>query len=109
MIIYNCLRRSMKPVAALVISAAFFGMYHGNSVQGIYAFVIGLLLAYAYEYFGSFWVPVGIHMAANALAYCLANTAIATSAAFVSWPVCILFLVLAGGGFYLLNRQKRVF
>ena len=108
-IIYNCLRRSMKPVAALVISAAFFGMYHGNSVQGIYAFVIGLLLAYAYEYFGSFWVPVGIHMAANALAYCLANTAIATSAAFVSWPVCILFLVLAGGGFYLLNRQKRVF
>ena len=84
-------------------------MYHGNSVQGIYAFAIGLLLAYAYEYFGCFWVPVAIHMAANALAYSLSNTGIATSAVFVSWPVCILFLVLAGGGFYLLNRHKKLF
>lgn len=107
-IIYNCLRRIMKPGASFVISAAFFGMYHGNSVQGIYAFAIGLLLAYAYEYFGCFWVPVAIHMAANALAYSLSNTGIATSAVFVSWPVCILFLVLAGGGFYLLNRHKKL-
>lgn len=107
-IIYNSIKRFMKLHAAVIISAALFGMYHGNSVQGIYAFVMGALMAYMYEYFGDYRVPVAIHIAANLLAYLLSYTGIAVSG-FVSWPVCIVCLVWAVGSIYLLNKDKKVF
>lgn len=107
-IIHNSIKRFMKLHAAVIISAALFGMYHGNSVQGIYAFVMGALMAYMYEYFGDYRVPVAIHIAANLLAYLLSYTGIAVSG-FVSWPVCIVCLVWAVGSIYLLNKDKKVF
>lgn len=107
-IIYGYLRKMFKLLPAMVISAVLFGMYHGNSVQGIYAFVMGCLIAYAYEYFGDFRFAVGVHMAANLMAYILSNTSIAVSG-FFSMPVCIVCLVWAVGGVYLLNKEKRIY
>ncbi len=106
-VIYNCLRRNMTVKRSLILSALFFGLYHGNMVQGIYAILIGLLISYAYEYFGDFKVPVAVHMAANILVYCLSYTSIAATA-FVSWPVCIVLLCLAALGFFLLHREKNI-
>ena len=55
-LLYHELRRFLKMPSAMVISAALFAMYHGNAVQGLYAFAIGMLMVYAYEYFGdSLW------------------------------------------------------
>lgn len=107
-IVYNKLKKFMKLTPALVVSAALFGMYHGNSVQGIYAFVIGALMAYMYEYFADFRVPVAIHIGANLLAYVLSYTGIAVSV-LVSWPVCFVCLVWALGSIYLLNKDRQVF
>lgn len=106
-IIYNCLRRSMKVKAAIFISAMVFGMYHMNTVQGIYAFLIGCLIAYAYEYFGDFRIPVVIHIIANVLAYCLTYTSLAVSD-LVCWPVCIVFLAVTLVCLFLLNREKKI-
>lgn len=53
-----------KKVAGL-LSALFFGIYHFNVVQGIYAFLIGILLVYLYEKFQTLKAPVLFHMAAN--------------------------------------------
>ncbi len=107
-IIYNCLRRVMKPLAAMAVAAAFFGAYHGNSVQGIYGFLMGCLMIYGYEYFGDFRVPVAMHMLINLISYLCSNTALAVSG-FVSWPVCAVCLALGAAGLWLLGRQKRVF
>ena len=106
-IIYNCLRRSAKVKPAIFISAMIFGLYHMNAVQGIYAFLIGCMIAYAYEYFGDFRIPVVIHIIANVLAYCLTYTSLAVSG-LVCWPVCVALLAVAFGCLFLLHKEKNI-
>ena len=52
------------PWAALG-SAAFFGLVHGNWAQGMYAALMGLVLAWLYEKKGRLREPVLFHSAAN--------------------------------------------
>lgn len=52
------------PLAAF-LSAVYFGLFHGNIVQGTYAFALGLLMAWIYHVYRSLWAPVIFHMAAN--------------------------------------------
>ena len=47
------------------ISAALFGIYHGNVVQFLYAVVLGIFFAVLYEKTGSLWAPVTAHIATN--------------------------------------------
>lgn len=107
-IVYNKLKKIMKLTPAVVVSAALFGLYHGNDVQGIYAFIIGALMAYMYEYFADFRMPVFMHIGANVMAYLLSFTGVAVSW-LVSWPVCLVCLVWAVGSIWLLNKDRQVF
>lgn len=107
-IIFNRMRRYMNIRMAVLLSALFFGLYHMNMVQGVYAFVMGCLMAYAYEYFGTFKAPVAVHMMSNLIAYSLTGTSVMNS--FINnWAVCIILLAVAGVGIYLLNREKKIF
>lgn len=56
-------RMGFWPAAA--VSAALFGLYHGNLVQGIYAFLLGLVMAWLYERFRTLAAPWCFHAAAN--------------------------------------------
>ena len=107
-VIYGYLRRFMDIKLAIALSALIFGVYHMNYVQGVYGFLIGCLMAYAYEYFGEFKMAVFVHVASNVLAYCLSYTAIAVTG-FVSWPVCVVFLVVAAASLGTLHKQKNIF
>lgn len=107
-IIYNCLKGPVRPLAAMLMAAVFFGVYHGNWVQGIYGFLMACLMIYGYEYFADFRVPVAMHAAVNLISYLLSNTSLAVSG-FVCWPVCVVCLCLAAGGLFLLIRQRKVF
>ena len=107
-VIYGYLRRFMDIKLAIALSALIFGVYHMNYVQGVYGFLIGCLMAYAYEYFGEFKMAVFVHVASNVLAYCLSYTAIAVTG-FVSWPVCVIFLVVAVVSLGMLHKQKNIF
>lgn len=106
-IIYNALKSAVKLSAAMLMAAVFFGVYHGNWVQGIYGFFMACLMIYGYEYFGDFRVPLAMHAAVNLISYLLSNTALAVSG-FVCWPVCVVCLCLAAGGLVLLSRQRKV-
>lgn len=68
-IVYNRLHRNYSRNIALIYSAILFGLYHGNAVQGLYGFLLGLLIAVLYEKYGSFLVPVILHGAANIAVY----------------------------------------
>lgn len=107
-IVYGGLRRTVKPGPAVLLSALLFGVYHFNLVQGIYGFLMGCLLAYAYEYFGTLRAALAVHAAANLLALCMGYFGKELPAA-AGWPVCIGFLILAAGSLGLLYRQRKVF
>lgn len=64
-IIFARLREYMSVKVAIVISALIFGIIHGNVVQGIYAFIIGVCLAYIYERYNTLLAAVLFHMSAN--------------------------------------------
>ncbi len=64
-IIYKRLTNWCKPLVAGIISSAIFGAIHLNMIQFIYAFIIGMMLAYLYEKYKKIWVPILFHAAAN--------------------------------------------
>lgn len=107
-VIYNCLGRNMKTLNAMVISSALFAVYHGNSVQGIYAFLMGCLIVYIYEYFGDFRMAAAVHIAANLLVYSISNVK-AVLSVIMNWPVGIVCLIWGIGSIWLLNKEKKVF
>ncbi|MCD8130615.1 MAG: CPBP family intramembrane metalloprotease [Lachnospiraceae bacterium] len=65
--------RFMKPNTALLLSALLFGVYHGNLVQGIYAFAIGAVLGMAYRDSGSFGLIAAIHGLVNVIVFLMSN------------------------------------
>lgn len=106
-IIFNCMKRYMKLQAAMLVSAVFFAIYHGNSVQALYAAAMGFLIAYAYVYFGDFRIAVAVHVAANVLVYLLTYTSAALL--LTNWPVCVVCLACGAAGAWLLYKEKNIF
>ena len=51
---------------ANVVQALAFGVFHGNLIQGLYAFGLGLLLGYLRERVGSIWASIMAHIVINA-------------------------------------------
>lgn len=68
-LIYNRMKRCFGGAAALIFSALLFGAYHGNTVQAVYGMLLGIMIAYAYELYGSFAAPVLFHAVANISVY----------------------------------------
>ncbi len=58
-------KRGMSPALAIVISALFFAVIHGNLWQGISAFTIGGFFGYAYYKTGSLKLTMLLHCANN--------------------------------------------
>ncbi len=104
-LIYNYLRELFPLRIALFLSAFLFSFYHGNTVQGVSAFLMGMLLCYAYEYFGTFKAPLAIHVGANLLVYILSRTLFAGDAD-GSWILCGLALAAAVAALVVLHRRK---
>lgn len=67
-LIHKNLRKVMNMIPAMLISSLLFGIIHGNIIQGIYAFLIGLICAFVYEKFKTIWAPIILHAAANSFA-----------------------------------------
>lgn len=70
-LIYNRMKRCFHPKIALACSALIFGAYHGNLVQALYGAILGFLIAYTYERYGSFAAPVIFHGVANVSIYAI--------------------------------------
>ena len=64
-LLFSRMKDWIKPWLAVVFSAAFFGLYHGNVVQFIYAFLMGILFAVIYHRTGVLRTTIVAHMVAN--------------------------------------------
>lgn len=74
--VYRRIARYWNKNIALLASAVLFGIYHGNVVQGVYAFLLGLILAYLYEKFGTIKAPILAHGFANLVSVALTETSV---------------------------------
>lgn len=103
-LIFGRLRREMKFFPAAVLSAAYFGIFHGNLPQGIYALCLGLILAMIYEWSGSVMSAWAFHAAANLLSVFL------MAAHAGEWaggrPAARLLFALAGGMILMASLYK---
>ncbi len=66
-LVYQRIQELANARAAMILSALYFGVYHMNVVQGIYAFLLGILLAWVCEKYQTLWAPILFHAAANFL------------------------------------------
>ena len=64
-IIHNSIKKVCNPYVAIVLSGLMFGIWHGEFVQTVYTTFFGIALAVVYEYSGSLWVPIGMHILNN--------------------------------------------
>lgn len=107
-ILYNRMKRCFGVRIALFVSALLFGCYHGNFVQALYGFILGVLIAYSYEFSKDFCVPVLFHSVANISVYVLTyhkglNSLKKGTA--ITAAIFMLALAVAFGGY--LHRQKE--
>lgn len=68
-LLYNRISRVFSSGMTVLITAVFFGFYHGNLVQGTYAFLMGLLLARLRSGEECVSAPYLFHLSANAVIF----------------------------------------
>ena len=65
------LRRGLTPLMAAALAAFCFGIFHGNLLQGIPAFLVGILLGLFFCHSGNLTLCLPAHIANNTLAVVL--------------------------------------
>jgi membrane protease YdiL (CAAX protease family) len=68
-VLFKWLRQHTGVWASALISAAIFGLGHLFLPAMVSAFVLGVVMAVAYEYSQSLWVPIFIHVVNNAVVF----------------------------------------
>lgn len=63
--LFGYLKKNCNIYIAAIIQALLFGLAHGNIIQGSYAFVLGLFLAFSLVQSKSLICPIVIHMTNN--------------------------------------------
>ncbi|MFI3238122.1 MAG: HAD hydrolase-like protein [Lachnospiraceae bacterium] len=104
-IVFNKLQIIMKPLHAAVFTGLIFGMFHGNIVQGMYAFAFGTLFSVAYYLSGSFLLPVLMHGATNIAIYLMSTLGVFK---FGNLQMCI-GMVITMISIYAIYRKKDQF
>lgn len=64
-VLYNRLLNMMTKKKAMIWCAVVFGFYHGNLVQAVYGGLLGFVLVYIYEKYGSLKAPILAHIILN--------------------------------------------
>lgn len=79
-ILFNYLRRRIPFWPAVIISSISFGILHGNISQGVFAALLGIILALMYAYTDSLLGDILVHMLCNTtstiLGFLIANNSI---------------------------------
>ena len=90
---------------AAILSSIIFGAFHGNMVQAVYAFLIGLVCVFVYEKYKSIVASIFLHISANMFSLMISslsagNTESVESAAAISqiqMMVSYIFIAVVTG------------
>lgn len=64
-LVFKRVEKYFNTTIAVVMSAFIFGAYHGNYIQFIYGFLLGIAIVLCYKQFDTILVPILLHSAAN--------------------------------------------
>ena len=98
-LVYRRIQKEKGTAAAVFWSALLFALFHGNLLQGIYADVLGILLALACQC--SFGAAVWFHSCANLSSIGMNYLLAVCPSLWFSRAVCFLFLAVGGAGMIL--------
>lgn len=91
---------------ANILQAALFGVFHGNLIQGIYAFLLGLLIGYLVKLSGSIFGGMIFHSALNFAGLYLGRLLPETLPAIVKVILMILAAAVCIWAVKILKMQK---
>lgn len=103
-------KRIMPFWAANILQALLFGIFHGNVVQGTYAFVVGLFCGYVCYRGGSIYLSMLFHMLFNIWGtFAPGNFLYDGDSTIIQILMFLLTIIVALLGFYLYNNgvEKR--
>lgn len=105
---FRRLREEFGPLVCAICSATLFALFHGDLVSGVYAFVIGLLLAWVYECSGVLYAPMLLHISANLMSLWLSQQLVSGNMNGLAAVVLLLCSAVAVAvGFVLLHCTNR--
>lgn len=107
-ILYRKCRRYLgRALPAAVLSALLFGILHANLVQGVYGFLMGLLLAWFYERYDSFLAPVLIHAASNVSVFLLSTSGVFANIRSAVIGCCICTVISIFSTVFIVKKDKK--
>ena len=86
--IFSILKNNIPLIPAIIIQGVLFGLLHGNPLQGIYAFVLGVILCLIYLYTESIFGDMLCHIIFNILGTAILPTL------FAIYPSILMLIVL---------------
>ena len=86
----------LSAVWAIILQAAVFGVYHGNVIQGAYAFLLGMLLGLIAHRFESILPAIIFHIAINACVFFVPQILFETTVRTVITTVVAGIVLFAG-------------
>ena len=93
-ILYTGLREVLPAPAAVFLTSLLFGLYHGDLVQGVYAFGVSLLFCLSMELLRQFEAPWILHGVANFLPLVLSFLGVWNLLSGALWRYCFLICLL---------------
>lgn len=66
-LIFNELKKHLNIIIAIILQSLIFAISHGNMLQGIYTFIMGVVLAIVYDKTQSILTPILFHIMYNLL------------------------------------------
>lgn len=91
---------------AIIFQAFMFGVYHGNMIQGIYAFILGAVLGYLAYKFDSIIPCILFHMAINVSIALVPEALLATMVSCIITSIVSFILLVVFLYFALKSNQK---
>lgn len=105
-LVYNRMKQYFTQTLAIVLSALFFGLYHGNLVQGPFGLILGIAMAGLYEQYGKWYVPAVFHGIVNLTSYLLFAHMPEKSGA-IGWISCVIFMTIWISSMIFLGKRKK--
>lgn len=92
-VLITSLQKIITPIGALILTSVLFGVAHGNIVQGIYSFLLGLILGFIRIRSGSLLNCIFMHISFNASNIIAAVSGVSVTGLPI-WAIVLILCVL---------------